>query len=437
MTVPETAPGEFRPRLRRRLMLAFAGYTLLVGTLLGALSMAFVYVIEDEFFARALRVEAERQRAHHAEHGAWTAPVQPSTRVHPRGEGLPADLERLLAANLQRREFEGDGGRHYHIHVLHADGTLLVSEVSDRLVVRPMRDTLLLWLLGAGGGVTLVATLLAWMLAHRASAPLARLAQRVAQSSPDALPERLSEGLARDEVGELALHLDRLHARTRAFIAREQAFTADASHELRTPLAVLSLACERLKPRVPEDLRRLVGSMQVSVWQLQQTVELLLASARERRAEPAPAAPLLPVVERLVLAHAPLLEQEGVQLEVDVPPEVTRPWPPAFTQVLLGNLLANSIAHAQTPGVRIHADAGQLSVCNASAPPPSELLGDSAAGRSRGVKGPASTGHGIGLSIARRLADERGLALELSHRGGWTCATLREKPGRLDAPGDG
>jgi two-component system sensor histidine kinase QseC len=171
-----------------------------------------------------------------------------------------------------------------------------------------------------------------------------------------------------------------------------------------------------------------MDSMQVSVWQLQQTVELLLASARETPVELARTSsePLLPVVERLVLAHAPLLEQQRVELEIDVPPGLTRPWPPALTQVLLGNLLANSIAHAHTPKIWIHADAMRLSVCNASSPPPDALLGDGVAGRDRGVKGPASTGNGLGLSIVRQLAERHGLALDLSHRDGRTCATLRE-----------
>ena len=114
-----------------------------------------------------------------------------------------------------------------------------------------------------------------------------------------------------------------------------------------------------------------------------------------------------------------------MQLELDVPPRLTRPWPPALTQLLVGNLLANAMAHAQSPLVRIEADPTQLSVCNASAPPPAALLAHDAAGRSPGLKGQGSTGQGMGLSIVRRLAERHGLALALSHQGGRTCATLR------------
>jgi signal transduction histidine kinase len=421
------AADAYRPRLQRRLMLAFTGYTLLAGLLLGGLSMAFVYAVEDEFFATTLRAEAQRQQAHRARHGSWAPPALPFVRIYPRGDGLPADLARQRAAAPQRQELAGDDGRHYHLHPLDADATLLVAEVSEQLVVRPMRRTLLAWLAAGGAGLTLLALLLAWRLARGTSAPLATLAQRVASGAPDTLPIGLARGLARDEVGELARHLDALHERTRAFMAREQAFTADASHELRTPLSVLGLACERLRSQAPQDLRPLVQSMQAAVWQLQQTVELMLALAREApAAAPGPGEqPLLPAIERLLLAHAPLLEQQGMEVEVDVPPGVTRPWPAALTQLLLGHLLSNAIAHAQTPHVRIAADATTVSVCNASLPPPAPLLGAGAAGRHRGVKGPASAGRGLGLSIASRLAERHGLVLELGHDDGRTCATVR------------
>jgi signal transduction histidine kinase len=442
----EPAPGPaYRPQLQRRLMLAFAGYTLLVGTLLGALSMLFVYAVEDAFFTATLRAEVARQQAHHRAQGRYTAPALPYLRLYARGDRLPADLAPQLAAQPQRHEFTGSEGRHYHLHRLDADGTLLVAEVGEQLVVRPLRNELLRWLLGASAGLTVLALLLGWALARRTSAPLATLARRVAGSAPDALPDDLSRGLAHDEVGQLARHLDLLHARTRDFIAREQAFTADASHELRTPLAVLTIACERLQQQATDAQRPLVQSMQAAIWQLGQTVALMLALARESPDDTADTAarPLLPMLEQLLLAHAPLLDQHGLQLDLDVPAGLTRPWSPALTQLLVGNLLANAIAHSHAqagphdqtlaPQIRIVADATRLQVCNASPAPPAALLAVGGAGRERGIKGATSSGHGLGLPIVRRLAQRHGLALELGHHEGWTVATLRT-PEVLDAP---
>ena len=414
-----------------------ASYAVLVGTLFGGLAMMFVYAVEDQFFSTTLRAEADRQRLHRSTHGAWTTPALPFISLYAQGQGLPTDLARQRAAQPRQNEIEGDGGRHFHLLRLDADGSLLVAEVSQQLVVRPLRQTLLAWLLSTALAAVALALLLAAALARRTSAPLARLAQAVAGSRPDALPRNLASlanlerGRVHDEVGELARHLDALHQRTRDFIAREQAFTADASHELRTPLAVLGLAIERVRQQAPLAQQTVLASLQAALWQLQQTVELLLALAREAPAPvsddaPAEEHPLLPVLELTLLAHAPLLEQQGVQIELEVPPRTTRCWPPALTQLLVANLLANALAHARSPQIRIEADAHRLSLCNLSDAPPAALLAEDAAGRQPGLKGPASNGQGLGLSIVRRLAERHGLSLTLSHEQGHTCATLSD-----------
>jgi signal transduction histidine kinase len=434
MTRSPAPGGAYRPLLQRRLLRAFTGFTLLVAAVLGALSILFVYAVEDAFFAAALQAEAERQQAHRAAQGRFTAPALPYVQLYPAGLGLPEDLAAQHRREPQRQEFGGTQGRHYHLRRLDPDGTLLVAEVGGQLVVRPMRDELLAWLLATAAGLTALALALGLWLARRISRPLATLAARTAAGAPDALPVDLARGLPHDEVGALARHMDLLHARTAAFIAREQAFTADASHELRTPLAVLALAADRLHEQAGPAQQPLVQSIRSSVWQLRQAIEVLLALAREEpgetpRAEAAGARDveraLLPMLEELVLAYAPLLDLHGAQVQLDVPPTVTRAWSPAQTRLLVGHLLGNALAHAREPRVVIEADAAELRVLNPSLPPPPALLGADAAGRERGVKGAGSAGQGLGLSILRRLAERHGLALELRHRDGCTAAVLR------------
>ena len=106
---------------------------------------------------------------------------------------------------------------------------------------------------------------------------------------------------------------------------------------------------------------------------------------------------------------------------------------PALTQLLVANLPANTLAHARSPQIRIEADAHRLSLCNASDAPPAALLAEGAAGRQPRLKGPASSGQGLGLSIVRRLAERHGLSLTLSHEQGHTCATLSDLVGFTSA----
>lgn len=426
-TGPGVAPA-YRPRLQRRLMLAFSGYALAVCALFGLFAMMLAYAVEDEFFDSALRQEAQRQRAHHARTGDWTTPAQDFVRLVRQPSELPEDLARARARadHPDQREFAGADGRHYHLLPLDPGGGLLVAEVSGQLVVRPLRERLLTWLALWGGGATLLALGLGAWLARRSSAPLARLAERVAQSRPEELPTDLAgpPQAHEDEVARLARHLAALNRRTRDLIAREQAFTRDASHELRTPLSVLGMACETLQRSATPAQQPALASLEAAILQLRQTVALLLALAREDDNPLAGEQPLLPQVEQVVLAHAPLLDRHGIELQVDVAPGLTRRWPPALTRLLLANLLANAIAHRGAPQIRIEADAHRLSLVNRSDAPPAPLLQAGAAGREAGIKGEASAGMGLGLSIVRRLAERHGLQLALAHEDGVTRVSL-------------
>lgn len=416
----------YRPRLRRRLMLAFSTYALAISLLFGGFAMLFVYAVEDEFFAGTLHQEQARQEAHRQSHGQWAPPAQAFMRIYRAGETLPGDLARAREAQPLRSELAGDAGRHYHLRPLGDTGDLLVAEVSRQLVVRPMRERLLGWLGLSGALAALLALALGAWLAWRISAPLTRLADRVAEGRPEQLPTDLAppSAVPDDEITRLARHLSELNRRTRDFIAREQAFTRDASHELRTPLTVLTMAWESLQARAPAHQQPALATMQAALWQLQHTLELLLALAREDDHPARMAQPLLPVVERVVLAHAPLLDRQGVELQIDVAPGLTRAWPPALTTLLLSNLLANALAHRSAPHLRIEADADRLSVINASLPPPAALMQPGAAGCEAGIKGEDSPGQGLGLSIVRRLAERHGLRLALAHEDGITRVSL-------------
>lgn len=406
-------------RLRRRLMLPFALFALLVCALFGLFAMAFVYTVEDRFLDRVLAQEAERQRAHRATHGTWTATLAPGVSLVTEAAMLPPDLARVLGDEPLRRESPGDDGRHYHVLALDTPGQApwLVAEVSRQLIVRPMRESLLRWLAGWGLAAVALALLLGWWLARRISTPLEDLARSVSGGAPDRLPQQLPQTSRDDEIGDLARRFEVLLARTRDFIAREQAFTRDVSHELRTPLSVLGMAVDRLLAAPGRDAvdRQALESMQAAAAQMRQAVDTLLLLARE----PAPAnaaseaVALLPLVEAWVLAHADWIDRRDLSLDVALSRGDALRLPAPVLQRAIAILLENAFTHGAAGGtVRVAFADGALLVENAAEPV-----------RATDLATPRE-GLGLGQDILRRLLERHGAHFTFSRRDGRAQASL-------------
>lgn len=424
-----------RPRrqLRHRLMLAFAGFALFVAALYGFYVVVFAYLVEDRFFQGLLQQEARAQLQHHAAHGRWTRPQLPFVSLHVDPDTLPDALGARLADEPWRREFPGVDGRHYHLELLDtpsaagAAGTRawLLAEVSEQLVVRPMRGGIAQWLGWSSLVVLALALLLGAWLARRMTAPLSRLAALVDQADPDRLPAGFAGSFPDDEVGTLARGLERLIARVDDFVAREREFTRDASHELRTPLAVIRSACERLAARDDLDAssRRQIDHVHQSAQQLERTVSTLLALAREQHGiEPDGEVALLPLLERVIVEQAPLLDGRAVDVALDVAAATSAPWPANVLHIVLSNLIGNAFAHSASGVVAIDVDGGWLRIAN-----PGGTLGEDAFAPF--AKGEASAGFGLGLAIVRRLCARHGIALRFDAAAGGTVARLALGPG--------
>lgn len=392
--------------MQRRLMLAFAAFTLGVAALFGLFAMVFVYTIEDRVFERQLAREAQWLREQHAATGAWPAPRGTGQQLVAEPAAMPDGLGALLAAEPRRRESAGRDGRHYHLLPLQANGPWLVMEVSTQLLVRPVRQGLIGWLAMWGAGAVAVSLLLAALLARHSARPLQRLAATLAGAQADALPSQLPGRQRRDEVGQLARSVEALLGRTREFIAREQAFTRDASHELRTPLAVLRLGLEQRIAATPAgDSRTELQAWRVQVLELAQTLDTLLQLARED--EQPLAAPggtaVLPLLEAWVLAHAEWLDAQPLRLQVDLSRHDRLMLAEPVLRVVLANLLGNAFRHGRAGAtVQVTLADGALCIRNPCDQPPGEP--------------------GLGLAIVRRLLQGQGARLE-----------LQAAPGELEA----
>jgi signal transduction histidine kinase len=205
--------------------------------------------------------------------------------------------------------------------------------------------------------------------------------------------------------------------RLQASIEAERRFVADASHELRTPLAVLraetDLALRR--PRTHEEYLDALRSIDGELHRLEQLVDDLLDTMRERAVGAAGELDLAQVVARLAARVRPATR--AIQVRIPEPPPTVRAHAESIERAAAA-VLHNAIAHGggsidvaivrEANAVRIDiADDGPGFGTDALAHATERFWrGDSA--RTRG-------GSGLGLAIARVLIEANGGHLRLAN----------------------
>jgi signal transduction histidine kinase len=276
------------------------------------------------------------------------------------------------------------------------------------------RRVALVWLgmLGLAGLAITTVWLVARRQARRLARPLEELsdaAHRLGQgdfsvrTTPAAIPEIDSVGTA---LNSTAGRLDDM-------LARERAFSADASHQLRTPLTGLRLRLEAALAHPGQDLRHAITDGIAAADRLEQTIEELLALARDTRSSNNTTPLDLPgLLDEIEAGWHDRLAAQDRMLRVAVDPHapVSLASTAAVRQVLTV-LLDNAATHGSgtvSVAVRNAADALAIDVSDEGAgitAPEPELF----TRRSR-----LAEGHGIGLALARSLAEAEGGRLRLT-----------------------
>lgn len=280
-------------------------------------------------------------------------------------------------------------------------------------VMAVYRQVALVWLVMFGLGALAIG--MVWLVARRQARRLARpleelseAARRLGQgdfsvrTTPADIPEI-------DSVGEA---LNSTAGRLDDMLARERSFSADASHQLRTPLTGLRLRLEAALEHPGQDLRHAITDGIAAADRLEQTIEELLALARDTRSSNTTPLDLPVLLDEIEVGWHDRLAAQDRELRVAVDPlaPVSLASTAAVRQVLTV-LLDNAATHGSgtvSVAVRNAADALAIDVSD-------EGAGITAAEpelftrRSR-----LADGHGIGLALARSLAEAEGGRLRLT-----------------------
>ena len=260
-------------------------------------------------------------------------------------------------------------------------------------------------------GIALAAVVVSWLTARR-------FASRLAQPLEDlaAAAERLGDGdftvrsprAGIGEIDQVGEAFDATAARIGETLDRERAFSAEASHQLRTPLTGLRLQLEAVLETPGQDPYAAIRAGIDSADRLERTIEDLLALGRQRRA-PRAILDLDVLLDEVRASAVMLLGSQGRALRVTIDdPPPARAAAAAVRQVL-AVLLDNAATHGRGTVTVLARDAGAALAIEVSDEGPD--LGETdpfAQGHN------TSSGHGIGLRLARSLAEAEGGRLRLS-----------------------
>jgi heavy metal sensor kinase len=279
-----------------------------------------------------------------------------------------------------------------------------------------------------------IALLLSWvggsMLARRSLVPMVAMRDNAARISATNLSERLPVARPGDEVGELAGVINELLARLERSFAQQRQFMADASHELRTPVAIIQNEASRAiaRRRPADEYEEALGVVTTAARRLRRIVDDLFLLARADAGElPVRRDPLYfdDVVLDCVREVRSLADARSIELVVEPPPEVPIVGDEHLLQRVVLNLLDNAIKYSP-PGARVTVrltlqdDDCVLEVRNTGPgiapelkPHVFERFVRADAARTHGDQD-LTSGAGLGLPIARWIAEAHGGNLELA-----------------------
>ena len=315
----------------------------------------------------------------------------------------------------------GAGGEEWRVYST-GDSSRTV-QVAQRDVVR--EEIARTAALGAAAPV-LIAIPLAWLVVgwamSRVLARLDAIAYELAQRSVGATAPIALDGIP-VEVAPFARSMNSLIVRLHDAVDAQRRFISDAAHELRTPLAAMQIQVDNLSRETgSSDRRAAAAAVSRGVRRATALVNQLLDLARldEKDSPRDETVDVNALLLECIADHAPLAEEKGVDIEVNVERQVRCPGAPDEVRALFSSLMDNAVRYTPSGG-RIDVSIEERDSCLVVA------ICNTGPGFPKGAEervfdrffraAPEGTeGTGLGLAIARRVAERHGFALTVENR---------------------
>lgn len=260
-------------------------------------------------------------------------------------------------------------------------------------------------------GLTLILSLVLWFVLQRITRPLAELTRRTERFSSDPGNYEPIDPSGPDDVRKLITAHNEMEARIGAMLDEKDVMLGAIGHDLKTPLAALRVRTES----VPDDIHR--ARMAETIEEITHTLDDILALARVGRAHGE-----LERTDIAALAASVVDEFEDLGELVQIA-ELEKAAAPARVNWLkrgLRNLVTNALRYAGEAHVSVIRDAGSivLRVDDRGPGIPDDRIAEMLEPFARGEasRNRATGGAGLGLTLARAVAEQHGGTLILANR---------------------
>jgi heavy metal sensor kinase len=348
---------------------------------------------------------------------------------------------------------EGDDASGYAMPV-RIEGRAIIIETTQSLRTHTgaLAEARIALLIGIPLGL-LLATVGGYALGRKSLQPVATMGEAAARIGATTLGERLPVLNPRDELGRLATAFNDLLGRLDTSFEQQRRFMADASHELRTPVSIIKGEAELALARADrpmEELREALATVRGESRRLTRIVDDLFLLARANAGEQ----PLIPaelyleeVAAESVHAARTLAAAAGVTLRYAPERELPFRGDEGLLRRMLDNLLGNAIKFSPR-GATVDVSAARangsylIAVSDQGAGVPAgdqarifERFYRAAGQAESAARGDGTGGAGLGLPIARWIAEAHGGQLELARSdasGSTFVASLPAPPNQQD-----
>ena len=259
-----------------------------------------------------------------------------------------------------------------------------------------------------------------YRFSHRVVSPVSWLANQVDKIDFDAKEISLIEldkipFETGDEIKLLANSIIHLGERLDNFIERERNFTRDASHELRSPLTVIRIASDMLlsEQDLTQPAQNSVLKIKRATKDMEDLTEAFLLLARESdNALSTGEVCINDIIDEEIDRAQAFNRTKKIQINVSSTGSLLIPAPDKVVSVLLGNLIRNAILYTEQGHIDITVTHSSVIIKDSGIGMPEDQVEKIFSPFYRG-NNTASVGHGVGLTIVKRLSDRFGWPLRI------------------------